>query len=76
VPTNIDYLGRIIRSEAFAGGATHTGFLADNAEALGAPESDPTLAVAAIAAALSQPSFRRTALETPEPYASIGPWRN
>jgi propionyl-CoA carboxylase alpha chain/3-methylcrotonyl-CoA carboxylase alpha subunit/acetyl-CoA/propionyl-CoA carboxylase biotin carboxyl carrier protein len=76
VPTNIDYLGRIIRSEAFAGGATHTGFLAENAEALGAPESDPTLAVAAIAAALSQPSFRRTALETPEPYASIGSWRN
>jgi acetyl/propionyl-CoA carboxylase alpha subunit len=76
VPTNVDYLDRIVRSAAFASGATHTGFLAENAAELAQPANDEAIAVAAIVAALSQPGFRRTALETPEPYASIGRWRN
>ncbi len=51
VPTNLDFLGRVIRSEAFRSGAMHTGFLDEHPE-LAAASEEPPPEVAYIAAAL------------------------
>jgi propionyl-CoA carboxylase alpha chain/3-methylcrotonyl-CoA carboxylase alpha subunit/acetyl-CoA/propionyl-CoA carboxylase biotin carboxyl carrier protein len=77
LPTNIDYLARIMRNAEFLSGKLHTGFLAQEASNLAAPELPVEEETAAIlAAAFSDPDFRRIAFEIPEPYASIGFWRN
>ncbi|HLG88613.1 MAG TPA: biotin carboxylase N-terminal domain-containing protein [Alphaproteobacteria bacterium] len=77
VPTNIDYLARIMRNKEFLAGKLHTGFLAQEAADLAAPPLASEEETAAIlAAAFSDPDFRRIAFEIPEPYASIGYWRN
>jgi propionyl-CoA carboxylase alpha chain/3-methylcrotonyl-CoA carboxylase alpha subunit/acetyl-CoA/propionyl-CoA carboxylase biotin carboxyl carrier protein len=77
VDTNIDYLGRILEQAAFRQGDLHTGFVVEHAAALKAPALDPTdRAAVLLAAALSIDEFRRIAYEVPEPYASMGPWRN
>jgi propionyl-CoA carboxylase alpha chain/3-methylcrotonyl-CoA carboxylase alpha subunit/acetyl-CoA/propionyl-CoA carboxylase biotin carboxyl carrier protein len=77
VPTNIDYLARIVRSPAFLAGFLHTGFLAENEAELVRPEPEPEIAAAAIVAGLlADPGFRRAAFDVPEPHASIGFWRN
>jgi propionyl-CoA carboxylase alpha chain/3-methylcrotonyl-CoA carboxylase alpha subunit/acetyl-CoA/propionyl-CoA carboxylase biotin carboxyl carrier protein len=77
VPNNIDYLGRIMTNAEFLKGRLHTGFLTQEAAELAtpAPEGDEEVA-AILAAALADVDFRRLAFEIPEPYASIGFWRN
>jgi propionyl-CoA carboxylase alpha chain/3-methylcrotonyl-CoA carboxylase alpha subunit/acetyl-CoA/propionyl-CoA carboxylase biotin carboxyl carrier protein len=77
VPTNLDYLGRVLRTPRFATGPLHTGFLQAEAGVL-APRPPPAaeLDAAALAAALLDRDFARGLHGTPEPYASIGAWRN
>jgi acetyl/propionyl-CoA carboxylase alpha subunit len=77
VPTNIDYLERVLRHPRFLSGPLHTGFLAEYAQDLMPRELLPGPAAAAtLAALLTDPEFRRAALGVPEPYASMGPWHN
>jgi propionyl-CoA carboxylase alpha chain/3-methylcrotonyl-CoA carboxylase alpha subunit/acetyl-CoA/propionyl-CoA carboxylase biotin carboxyl carrier protein len=77
VPTNIDFLARVMENPAFLAGRVHTGSLGDEAAALRAPAADASTEAAVLAAAaLAQPDFRRAAFRTPEPYGSIGAWRN
>jgi propionyl-CoA carboxylase alpha chain/3-methylcrotonyl-CoA carboxylase alpha subunit/acetyl-CoA/propionyl-CoA carboxylase biotin carboxyl carrier protein len=77
VPTNIDYLRRVLEHPEFRAGRLHTGFLSQFAAQLAAPApgAGPE-AVAIVAAALADPNFRRIAFEVPELHASIGHWRN
>ncbi len=76
VPTNIDYLARIIETEAFQAGELHTGFLDEHAAVL-APTRNPALeAAATLAAELADPEVQRTLHGVPEPYASMGGFRN
>jgi propionyl-CoA carboxylase alpha chain/3-methylcrotonyl-CoA carboxylase alpha subunit/acetyl-CoA/propionyl-CoA carboxylase biotin carboxyl carrier protein len=76
VPTNIDYLRRVVTHPEFLAGHLHTGFLSEHAEHLKPAPRPAESAVAAIAALLSEPAFRQAAYEVPEPYATIGHWRN
>jgi propionyl-CoA carboxylase alpha chain/3-methylcrotonyl-CoA carboxylase alpha subunit/acetyl-CoA/propionyl-CoA carboxylase biotin carboxyl carrier protein len=77
VPTNIDYLRRVIAHPAFLAGHLHTAFLTEHATDLLAPTpNERELAVAAIAAALTDPEFRRVAFDVPEMQAAMGGWRN
>ncbi len=77
LPTNLDYLLRVIRHPAFAAGILDTGFLERFAEDLAMPDrGDPTGIAAVFAAALGDPTFRDLVHRVPEPHASIGRWRN
>jgi propionyl-CoA carboxylase alpha chain/3-methylcrotonyl-CoA carboxylase alpha subunit/acetyl-CoA/propionyl-CoA carboxylase biotin carboxyl carrier protein len=77
VPSNIDYLRRVLEHPQFRAGALHTGFLGEHARALAAPPPQPEQQlVAALAALGCDPDFERLRQHTPEPHASIGPWRN
>jgi propionyl-CoA carboxylase alpha chain/3-methylcrotonyl-CoA carboxylase alpha subunit/acetyl-CoA/propionyl-CoA carboxylase biotin carboxyl carrier protein len=77
VPTNLDYLLRVIRHPVFQAGVLDTGFLERFAQDLAAPEGmDATAVAATLAAALGDPMFRELAFGVPEPHASIGGWRN
>ena len=77
VPNNIDYLTRIMGNAAFLSGKLHTGFLTQEAERLASPALTEEEELAAIlAAAFTDVDFKRIASEIPEPYASIGFWRN
>ncbi len=77
VPTNIDFLARIARNEVFKSGKLHTGFIAEQAADLAPPLLAPADEAAAVLAALfGDADFRRVAFGVPEPYASIGAWRN
>jgi propionyl-CoA carboxylase alpha chain/3-methylcrotonyl-CoA carboxylase alpha subunit/acetyl-CoA/propionyl-CoA carboxylase biotin carboxyl carrier protein len=76
VPTNIDYLGRVLRHPQFLAGRLHTGFLAQHAAALAERAGPGDSSAATLAALLSDPDFRAAALGAPEPHATIGPWRN
>ncbi|HVY82435.1 MAG TPA: biotin carboxylase N-terminal domain-containing protein [Steroidobacteraceae bacterium] len=77
VPTNIEYLMRVLENAEFAAGRVHTGLLTQEAARLRQhpPTSEDTAAVI-LAAALSQPDFRQHSFGMPEPYASIGSWHN
>jgi acetyl/propionyl-CoA carboxylase alpha subunit len=77
VPTNVDYLARVIRHPEFLAGRLHTGFLTEHAAELAEPDASQDAEVAvAIAAALADADFRRSAFGVPEPHASIGKWCN
>ena len=76
VPTNIDYLARVLQHPQFLAGKLHTGFLAEHAAALAAPDLPQESAAATVAALLAQPDFRAAVFAVPEPHASIGYWRN
>jgi acetyl/propionyl-CoA carboxylase alpha subunit len=76
VPTNIDYLGRILRHPQFLAGHLHTGFLSEHAAGLAPADLPQEAAAATVAALLAQPDFRAAAFAVPEPHASIGFWRN
>ncbi|MBS0577891.1 MAG: ATP-grasp domain-containing protein [Proteobacteria bacterium] len=76
VPTNIDYLRRVVMHPQFLAGQLHTGFLAQHAVALRPVESPAEAAAAAVAALLAEPAFHQVAFAVPEPYATIGPWNN
>ncbi len=77
VTTNIDYLARVIDSQAFRAGDLHTGFVAQHAQALApAPMTDDALAPVLVAAALGFREFRQAVFDVPELHAAIGSWRN
>ena len=77
VPNNVDYLRRVLEHGQFRAGALHTGFLTQHAPELTAPPATPPQQlVAALAALGCDPDFERLRQHTPEPHASIGPWRN
>jgi acetyl-CoA/propionyl-CoA carboxylase, biotin carboxylase, biotin carboxyl carrier protein len=74
VEHNAAYLERVLAHPGFGRGELHTHFLEEHKDALGArPAGEQDLVGLLAAAALVA---RRASLETPEPYASIGPWRN
>jgi len=75
--TNIDYLSRILRTQAFRAGAIHTGFVTEQAGALApAPPDRAARDHALILAALGQRNFRESIEIVEDPYASMGGWRN
>ena len=77
VTTNVDYLGRVLGHAAFAAGNLDTGFIAEHRTELAAADPAPaTFDRALIAAALGFREFRDLVFAVPEPYASIGHWRN
>ena len=77
VRTNADYLTRVLAHPAFAAGALHTGFVVEHAGDLALRDPDPaTLDKVLLAAALGFREFCDQAFAVPEPYASIGRWRN
>jgi propionyl-CoA carboxylase alpha chain/3-methylcrotonyl-CoA carboxylase alpha subunit/acetyl-CoA/propionyl-CoA carboxylase biotin carboxyl carrier protein len=77
VRTNIDYLARVLDHPGFRAGELHTGFLQEHAAALQPKALDAAATDAAvIAAALGFRNFRNVVFDVPEPYASIGAWRN
>lgn len=77
VGTNIDYLARVLDHSAHRNGELHTGFVEQHAGDLSQPEADGDMLDAAIVSALmDDPSFRNQLDNCPEPFASIGGWRN
>jgi propionyl-CoA carboxylase alpha chain/3-methylcrotonyl-CoA carboxylase alpha subunit/acetyl-CoA/propionyl-CoA carboxylase biotin carboxyl carrier protein len=76
VPTNIDYLARVLRHPQFLAGQLHTAFLAQYAQDLLPPEAPEQAAAATLAALLADTDFRHAAFDVPEPHATIGAWRN
>ena len=77
VPTNIDFLGCIMKNDVFKSGKLNTGFLVDHSKDLMPvvlSEEEETLVIST--ALLGDSDFRISAFEVPEPYASIGPWQN
>ena len=77
VTTNADYLARILAHPAYAAGQIHTGFIPQHVEDLRSPplrEEERNLLLAA--AAMGNREFTDPAFQVPEPYASIGNWRN
>jgi len=77
VTTNADYLTRILSHPAFVAGRIDTGFIPQHAADLSPPplgETQRNLLLAA--AALSNRDLTDPAYTVPEPYASIGNWRN
>jgi acetyl/propionyl-CoA carboxylase alpha subunit len=76
VPTNSDYLARVLRHPQFLAGKLHTGFLAKHARELTGPDKPEERAVAVLTALLTDQEFHRAALSAPEPHATIGSWRN
>jgi acetyl/propionyl-CoA carboxylase alpha subunit len=77
VTTNIAFLDRVLGHDAFAAGEVHTGFVEGRAEELREAEPDAELVCLILAAAAANHrEFRDLAASLPEPYASMGPWRN
>lgn len=77
VETNLNYLARILSHPAFRDDPLHTGFVAEHEAALAEPDLSPHEAARVLmAAALTFREFRTLAFDAPEPYASIGGWRN
>ena len=77
VPTNIDFLGCIMKNDVFKSGKLNTGFLVDHSKDLMPvvlSEEEETLVIST--ALLGDSDFRISAFEVHEPYASIGPWQN
>ena len=77
VPTNIDSLARLLAHPGFRAGDLHTGFVKQHGATLAPPPMDKTTEDALlIAAALGFREFREIAFGVPEPYATMGRWRN
>jgi acetyl/propionyl-CoA carboxylase alpha subunit len=77
VTTNVDYLIGILSHPAYQAGQVHTGFIPRYGEDLNPPPlstDQRNLLLAAVA--LSSREFIDPAFEVPEPYASLGNWRN
>jgi propionyl-CoA carboxylase alpha chain/3-methylcrotonyl-CoA carboxylase alpha subunit/acetyl-CoA/propionyl-CoA carboxylase biotin carboxyl carrier protein len=75
--TNAAYLERVLAHPAFASGEVETGFVSRHAAALAEPPIDDEARRAILAtAALTNPDFLEHARSVPEPFASIGAWRN
>jgi len=75
--TNAAFLERVLGHHGFAAGEVETGFASRHADALAEPPigEDEQLAILATAA-LVHPDFVEHARSVPEPFASIGAWRN
>ncbi|RYX98025.1 MAG: ATP-grasp domain-containing protein [Comamonadaceae bacterium] len=75
VTINNDFLARVLHHPAFGRGETDTGFLVRHQQDLvpAEPSEEDRRAMLAVAASAS-PDFR--AGRIPEPYASMGAWRN
>ena len=77
VTTNADYLRRIVSHPDFAAGKVHTGFIPQNeAELRPPPLSAGQRNLLLAAAALGSREFTDPEFGVPEPYSSIGSWRN
>ena len=77
VTTNIDFLKRIIAHPAFAAGQINTDFIPQHQEDLKSPPlSIKQRDLLLTGAALSNREFTDQAFIVPEPYVSIGKWRN
>jgi acetyl-CoA/propionyl-CoA carboxylase biotin carboxyl carrier protein len=77
VTTNAAYLERLVGHPEFAAGRLHTGFVVEHAEALRLPPPDEAaLQLVLAAATLTGRTVRDLTRHVPEPYASIGAWRN
>jgi len=75
--TNAGWLARVLDHPEFRAGRVETGFLPRHAAALAAPPlADDERAVVLAAAALTDRDFRERLAAVPEPFASIGAWRN
>jgi acetyl/propionyl-CoA carboxylase alpha subunit len=71
---NAAYLERVLGHPEFAAAKVHTHFLEEHRDALALPPAGDADRLAIIACAAL--ATRRAALDPPEPYAAIGPWRN
>jgi acetyl/propionyl-CoA carboxylase alpha subunit len=77
VRTNAEYLTRVLNHPAFAAGDLHTGFVSEHGPDLASAKPDAAiLDRVAIAAALGFREFCDQAFAVPEPYATMGHWRN
>ncbi len=77
VTTNIDFLKRILSHPVFSKGRIDTGFIPRHAEDLHPPPlTDEQRDLLLAAAALSHRDFIAPDFNVPEPYATIGNWRN
>jgi propionyl-CoA carboxylase alpha chain/3-methylcrotonyl-CoA carboxylase alpha subunit/acetyl-CoA/propionyl-CoA carboxylase biotin carboxyl carrier protein len=77
VTTNVDYLGRIVSHPDFAAGQVHTGFISlSEVELRPPPLSAGQRDLLLAAAALGSHEFTDPEFGIPEPYSSIGGWRN
>ncbi len=77
VTTNADYLIRILSHPEFASGRIDTGFIPRHHTDLNPPPlTDEQRNLLLAAAALGSREFTDPAFSIPEPYASIGNWRN
>jgi 3-methylcrotonyl-CoA carboxylase alpha subunit len=78
VTTNLVRLQAIVDHPAFREGALHTGFIEEHLAGHTAPNCPPPEAVAAALAALgpTRPAPGPAASAVPDPWATLGPWRN
>ena len=77
VTTNVDYLRRIVSHPDFVSGQVPTGFLSlHEADLKPAPLSGSQLNLLLAAAALNSRELTDPEFGVPEPYSSIGNWRN
>lgn len=77
VGSNIDYLATVVEHPAFVAGELHTGFVDVHADSLIPAELDDASTSAVLLAALiGNRAYHRQVQNYPEPYASIGHWRN
>ena len=77
VTTNIDFLKQVLSHAEFKSGNIDTGFIPRHSEALLPPPlTDEQLHLLLAAAALSHRDFVDPQFHAPEPYATIGNWRN
>lgn len=75
--TNANFLERILAHPDFGAGRVETGFIPAHSADLAKPPMDPDERVAILAAAaLSNQDFTERVGSVPEPYASMGAWRN
>ena len=77
LPTNIAFLQKVVQCTPFIEGFLTTGFISENMDDLSLTEvAESTIDAAMIIAALSKQEFYQSAYHMPEPYASMGGWRN
>jgi len=75
--TNASFLERILAHPDFGAGRVETGFIPAHQAELAEPTLGPQEKAGVLAAAaLANPDFRERAQAVPEPYASMGAWRN
>jgi acetyl-CoA/propionyl-CoA carboxylase biotin carboxyl carrier protein len=75
--TNAAYLERVLGHPAFARGEVETGFIPAHARELEPPRLEAEERIALLAtASLSNADFMERLESVPEPYASMGAWRN